>query len=29
MTDEKMSLAALLEKRADADLAREMIGFAA
>jgi transposase-like protein len=29
MTDEMMSLQALLEKRSDADLLREMIGFAA
>ena len=29
MTDEMMSLRALLEKSADADLLREMVGFAA
>jgi len=29
MTDEMMSLRALLEKGADADLLREMVGFAA
>ena len=29
MTDEMMSLRTLLEKSADADLLREMIGFAA
>ncbi len=29
MTDEMMSLQALLEKSSDADLLREMIGFAA
>ena len=29
MTDEMMSLGTLLEKSADADLLREMIGFAA
>ena len=29
MTDEMMSLQSLIEKAADADLLREMIGFAA